>query len=34
MELERLTGLELGEEVNKGHITPTEVIGYFAKRIQ
>ena len=34
MELERLTGLKLGEEVNKGHITPTEVIEYFAKRIQ
>ncbi len=34
MELERLSGIELGSEVNKGNITPTEVIDYFADRIE
>lgn len=34
MELERLSGVELGKEVNKGNISPTEVIRYFADRIE
>ncbi len=34
MELEKLSALELGEEVNGGHITPTEVIEYFKERIE
>ena len=34
MELEKLSGTELGAEVNKGNVTPTEVIEYFADRIK
>ena len=34
MELHRLSGVELGREVNKRNIAPTEVIRYFADRIQ
>ena len=34
MELEKLSGVELGAEVNKGNVTPTEVIEYFADRIE
>ena len=34
MELENLSGVELGAEVNKGNVTPTEVIEYFADRIE
>ena len=34
MKLEELSGVELGREVNKGNITPTEVIEYFANRIE
>ncbi|MCR5209703.1 MAG: amidase [Lachnospiraceae bacterium] len=34
MLLERLSGVELGKEVSAGHITPTEVIDYFAERIE
>ncbi len=29
MELEKLSGVELGREVNKGNVAPTEVIEYF-----
>ena len=32
MELEKLSGLALGNEVRSGHITPTEVIDYFEDR--
>lgn len=34
MELEKLSGVELGKEVRSGHITPTEVIRYFQERIE
>ena len=34
MGLENLSGVELGREVSEGHITPTEVIDYFAERIE
>ncbi len=34
MELYRLSGVELGREVNRGNIAPTEVIRYFADRIE
>ena len=34
MKLEELSGVELGKEVNSGNITPTEVIDYFADRIE
>ena len=34
MELYRLSGVELGIEVNRGNIAPTEVIRYFADRIE
>lgn len=34
MKLERLSGVELGREVAGGHISPTEVIAYFARRIE
>lgn len=34
MELEKLSGLELGELVNKKEISPVEVIKYFQKRIE
>jgi amidase/aspartyl-tRNA(Asn)/glutamyl-tRNA(Gln) amidotransferase subunit A len=34
MKLERLSGAELGREVNSGNITPTEIIEYFADRIE
>ena len=34
MELERLSGLELGALVNKGEIKPSEVIEYFERRIE
>ncbi|MCR5275534.1 MAG: hypothetical protein K6E26_09270, partial [Clostridiales bacterium] len=34
MELEKLSGVELGKEVRSGHITPTEVIRYFQARIE
>ena len=34
MKLEELSGIELGSEVNSGNITPTEVIDYFANRIE
>ena len=34
MELERLSGLELGALVNKGEIKPSEVIEYFERRIK
>lgn len=33
MELEKLSGVELGKEVLSGRITPTEVIRYFQERI-
>jgi len=34
MGLENLSGVELGREVSEGHITPTEVIDFFAERIE
>lgn len=34
MELEKLSGVELGKEVLSGRITPTEVIRYFQERIE
>lgn len=34
MGLENLSGVELGREVSEGHITPTEVIEFFAERIE
>ncbi len=34
MELEKLSGVELGNEVRSGRITPTEVIRYFQERIE
>lgn len=34
MELEKLSGVELGKEVRSGRITPTEVIRYFQERIE
>lgn len=34
MELEKLSGVALGNEVRNGHITPTEVIRYFQERIE
>ena len=34
MELEKLSGVELGKEVQSGRITPTEVIRYFQERIE
>ena len=34
MELYKLSGVELGREVNSGNISPTEVIRYFADRIE
>jgi len=34
MELERLSGVQLGELVNTKQVSPTEVINYFAERIQ
>ncbi|HAU50816.1 MAG TPA: amidase, partial [Clostridiales bacterium] len=34
MELEKLSGVELGKEVLSGRITPTEVIRYFQARIE
>ena len=34
MELEKLSGVELGNEVRNGSITPTEVIDYFFERIE
>ena len=34
MELERLSGLELGKMVNLGEISPTEVLRYFFDRIE
>lgn len=34
MELEKLSAVEIGREVNKGNITPSEVIRYFADRIE
>ena len=34
MELERLSGVQLGALVNKGEIKPTEVIEYFQHRIE
>ena len=34
MELERLSGIELGALVNKGEIKPSEVIEYFERRIE
>lgn len=34
MELEKLSALELGAAVNKKEVSPTEVIKYFAKRIE
>lgn len=34
MELEKLSGVELGKEVRSGRITPTEVIRYFQARIE
>ena len=34
MDLELLSGVELGKEVNTGNISPTEVIEYFAGRIK
>lgn len=34
MELGKLSGLALGREVNSGNVTPTEVIEYFADRIE
>lgn len=34
MELEKLSALELGAAVNKKEVSPTEVIEYFAKRIE
>ncbi len=34
MELEKLSGIELGQQVRCGHITPTEVIKYFQERIE
>ena len=34
MKLEDLSGVELGREVNSGNVTPTEVIDYFADRIE
>ena len=33
MELEKLSAVALGREVRSGHISPTEVISYFADRI-
>ena len=34
MKLEQLSGCELGRLVNKGEVSPTEVIQYFRKRIE
>ena len=34
MELEKLSGVELGAEVNSGNVSPTEVIEYFADLIE
>ncbi len=34
MKLEQMSGVELGREVNHGHISPTEVVDYFADRIE
>ena len=34
MKLEELSGVELGSEVKSGNITPTEVVDYFADRIE
>ena len=34
MKLELLSGCELGRLVNKGEISPTEVIEYFKQRIE
>ena len=34
MSLEKLSGVELGAEVKSGRITPTEVIDFFAERIE
>ena len=34
MKLEELSGVELGSEVKSGNITPTEVVDYFAERIE
>ena len=34
MGLEKLSGVELGREVSEGHITPTEVMDFFAERIE
>ena len=34
MSLEKLSGVELGAEVKRGRITPTEVIDFFAERIE
>ena len=34
MKLEEMSGVELGAEVRSGNITPTEVVDYFADRIE
>ena len=34
MKLELLSAAELGRLVNKGEISPTEIVEYFAKRIE
>ena len=34
MQMELLSGIQLGREVNSGRISPTEVIDYFAERIE